>query len=76
MTARPDLTELLALPPDERLAIATALWNSLEPADAALPVPAWHLDVIASRLSEDDFEPEAAEAIDTVIDQIAGSRSR
>lgn len=51
MTMMHRLPELLALPAEDRLALAEALWSSLSDTPDALPVPDWHLDVVTSRLA-------------------------
>ena len=47
------LAELLRLPPDERLAIAAAIWDSLVATPDAVPVPDWHRDILDARLDEE-----------------------
>ena len=54
--------ELLALPVNERLEIASALWESLSATPEAVPVPDWHLEVIKHRLAEDDTDPSPGES--------------
>lgn len=56
------LDELLALPVEERLAIASAIWDSLAETPSAVPVPEWHRDVIEQRLSEDDTDTSQGES--------------
>ncbi len=41
---------LLSLPPDERVCIANALWNSIEE-DVNTDIPAWHKDILDTRLN-------------------------
>ena len=47
---------LTQLSPEERVALAVDLWDSVEPGDIA--VPDWHLDIVRERLAEDDRDPE------------------
>ena len=44
------MLELLALPPEERLAITEALWESLSAEPDRVPVPDWHRDILDQRL--------------------------
>ena len=45
-----DLSELLKLPSDERLALIEKLWDSLAPTPEAIPVPEAHLRELERRL--------------------------
>ncbi|MGO9172580.1 MAG: addiction module protein [Rhodomicrobium sp.] len=49
-----NIVEILRLPVAERLALSAALWESLAGAPDAVPVPDWHLEILAERLAEDD----------------------
>ena len=51
-----DFDKILALPAEERLAIADAIWASLDD-EQTLPTPDWHLTLLAERLAEDDANP-------------------
>jgi putative addiction module component (TIGR02574 family) len=44
----------------ERLDLIATLWDSIPDALDALPVPAWHLKELESRLSAADAAPDAA----------------
>ncbi|MGO8952671.1 MAG: addiction module protein [Rhodomicrobium sp.] len=47
------IADILRLPPAERLALAAAIWESLASEPDAVPVPDWHLEILAERLAED-----------------------
>jgi putative addiction module component (TIGR02574 family) len=49
-----DLAELRALPVDERLKLIEELWDSIDAAADALPLPDWHRTEIDERLEELD----------------------
>ena len=55
------LEALLMLPAADRLALAEALWNSLASDPEAVPMPAWHLELLEQRLAADDADTSAAE---------------
>ena len=55
------LDELLALPAEDRLILAEALWDSLAREPSKVPVPDWHREIIEQRLAEDDAEPDSGE---------------
>jgi putative addiction module component (TIGR02574 family) len=61
MSEHPKLAEILELPAEERLALAEAIWDSLTKAPASIPTPAWHRDVIAERLAEDNNDKRQGE---------------
>ena len=47
-----DLTDLRVLPVDERLRLIEELWDSIDVADEALPLPDWHRAEIDRRLDK------------------------
>jgi putative addiction module component (TIGR02574 family) len=49
-----EVEQLLKLPAEERLEIAQALWESVEPEDEVrfLPIPAWQRQLIEERLED------------------------
>lgn len=49
---------LTQLTPNERVALAVDLWDSVEPGD--ISVPAWHLELVRERLAEDELDPQGA----------------
>jgi putative addiction module component (TIGR02574 family) len=51
-----DLADLLKLPPDQRLDLIEALWDSLTAKPESVPTPEWHREVLLER--------EAMEAAD------------
>jgi putative addiction module component (TIGR02574 family) len=54
-----DLERLLELPVEERLEIAQALWNSVEPEDEIrfLSIPDWQRRILDERLEDLDRNP-------------------
>ena len=52
------MDQLLALSPPEKIAVIGALWDSMEDAAAAGPLPSWQLDELARRLDADLAAPE------------------
>lgn len=65
MTEMPKLSELLALPPAERLALAEALWASLanEPEEPErVPMPDWHSELLDERMASDVDDPAPGES--------------
>lgn len=54
MNDSPNLKDILGLPVEDRLAIASAIWDSLAAEPGAVPVPAFHRDIVEQRLAEDD----------------------
>lgn len=61
MIDTPTLEKLLELPADDRLALAERLWDSLAAEPSVVPVPEWHLDLLAERLALDDSAADAGE---------------
>lgn len=72
MTQHPKLTELLALPPEERLALVLAIWDSLASSPSAVPMPDWHEQLLAERLAEDDADTNSGESWSTVRRRLEG----
>jgi putative addiction module component (TIGR02574 family) len=62
MALAPSLDALLTLPAERRLALIEALWDSLAADQINVPVPDWHLELLAERLAEDDATPAAADS--------------
>jgi putative addiction module component (TIGR02574 family) len=54
---RPEMiAEILRLSAAERLALSAAIWDSFAKEPTSVPVPDWHREIVADRLSEDDTE--------------------
>jgi putative addiction module component (TIGR02574 family) len=49
---------LLQLTPEERVALAVDLWDSVQPGE--IPIPDWHLEIVRERLAEDQRDPQGA----------------
>jgi putative addiction module component (TIGR02574 family) len=62
MIDNPTLDRLMALPAADRLALAEQLWNSVSENPAHVPVPQWHLDILAERLGDDEASPADGES--------------
>lgn len=54
MNDLPKLKDILGLPVRERLALVSAIWDSLAAAPESVPVPDWHRGIVEERLAEDD----------------------
>jgi putative addiction module component (TIGR02574 family) len=63
-----DLERLLELPVEERLEIAQALWNSVEPEDEIrfLSIPDWQRRILDERLEDLDRNPSDEQPRDEV----------
>jgi len=60
--------KLLELPVEERLALAQALWASVEPAEEArfVALPDWQRDLLRKRLADIERHPDDEEPWDEV----------
>lgn len=47
------ISDILALPAEERLEIAEAIWDSLAAIPGAVPIPDWHHALVEERLAAD-----------------------
>jgi putative addiction module component (TIGR02574 family) len=57
---KPELQrEVLRLPVDERLALAEAIWESVEQEASSPPLPDWQRRLLDERIAEDDAAPDA-----------------
>jgi putative addiction module component (TIGR02574 family) len=56
-----DLDTILALPAEDRLAIADAIWASLEPASGDAPMTDAQTRALAQRIAEDDQDETEGE---------------
>lgn len=58
--SKEDVDRLLQLPAEERLEIAQALWNSVEPEDEIhfLSLPDWQRRILQERLADLDRRPD------------------
>jgi putative addiction module component (TIGR02574 family) len=61
MNDSPKLKDILGLPVEDRLAIASAICDSLAAEPGAVPVPAWHREIVEQRLADDEADPSAIE---------------
>ena len=66
--------KLLELPVEERLALAQALWASVEPAEEArfVALPDWQRDVLKERLGDIERQPDDEEPWDEVKAELLG----
>jgi putative addiction module component (TIGR02574 family) len=56
------IADILRLPAAERLALSAAIWDSLATEPEAVPVPDWHLEILAERLDDDDRDTGAVQS--------------
>ena len=56
------IADILRLPATERLALSAAIWDSLATEPEAVPVPDWHLEILAERLDEDDRDTSPSQS--------------
>ena len=50
------LSDLLKLPPEQKLDIIEALWDSLSSHPDKVPIPDWHRDVLVEREATEDAD--------------------
>jgi putative addiction module component (TIGR02574 family) len=72
MSEHPKLTELLQLPPEQRLELIEAIWDSLAATPEQVPIPDWHLRIIEERMADDERDPEPGDDWPTVRRRIEG----
>lgn len=67
-----DMKALLDLPPEERLEIAQALWESVEPEDEVrfLSIPEWQRRILDERLADLRDHPEDEQTWEEVKTEI------
>lgn len=56
MTREALLTEILRLPPEERIELLGRAWDTIAASPQDVPIPAWHVRELERRL--DEPEPE------------------
>ncbi|MGI8619510.1 MAG: addiction module protein [Gemmatimonadaceae bacterium] len=54
MTASALLSQILRLPPEQRLQLVEDIWDSLAQSEASVPVPDWHRKELDRRLADAD----------------------
>jgi putative addiction module component (TIGR02574 family) len=54
MTKQALLSEILRLPPDERIELLGEAWDSIAASPEDVPVPGWHLEELQRRLADPD----------------------
>ena len=54
MTREKLLTEILRLPPRERIELLQEAWDAIAASPDEVPVPEWHVEVLEKRLAEPD----------------------
>lgn len=54
MTKKAILSEILRLPPEERIELLGEAWDAIAATPESVPVPEWHLKEIQSRLGNPD----------------------
>lgn len=71
MTKEALLAEILRLPPEERIELLGDAWDAIAASPEDVPVPAWHVDVLEERLT--DESPEYV-SWDELRERLKGSR--
>lgn len=54
MTREALLSEILRLPPDDRIELLGDAWDSIAATPQDVPIPEWHLDELKRRLADPD----------------------
>ncbi len=72
MMEQAKLDEILELPPEERLTLAAAIWDSLVAEPEGVPVPDWHRKLIARRAAEDAKDLKGGESWAELRSRIEG----
>lgn len=69
------MKSLLELPVEERLALAQALWDSVEPQEEArfLELPDWQHQILRERLEDLDQNPDDEQPWEEVKAELLGS---
>jgi putative addiction module component (TIGR02574 family) len=67
-----DVDKLLKLPAEERLEIAQALWDSVEPEDEVrfLSLPDWQRLILEERLADLDRHPDDEQPWDEIKEEL------
>jgi putative addiction module component (TIGR02574 family) len=52
MTKQALLSEILRLPPEERIELLGEAWDAIARAPADVPIPEWHVQELEQRLSD------------------------
>lgn len=71
----PAMKSLLELPAEERLQLAQALWDSVEPEEEArfVKLPAWQHEILRQRLEDLEKNPDDGQPWEEVKAEILGS---
>ncbi|HEY5896719.1 MAG TPA: addiction module protein [Burkholderiales bacterium] len=64
------VAEILALPPDERMDLVEAVWDSLAAVPEALPLYEWQKEELDRRLEAHEADPDGGAPWKEVIDRI------
>ena len=54
MTKQALLSEILRLPPEERIELLGEAWDSIAATPEDVPIPEWHVEELQRRLSDPD----------------------
>ena len=54
MTKQALLSEILRLPPEERIELLGDAWDAIAASPEDVPIPGWHVDELERRLAEPD----------------------
>jgi putative addiction module component (TIGR02574 family) len=64
------VSEILALPVEERVRLVDAIWDSISAVPEALPLTQWQREELDRRLAEFDADPEAGSTLEEVFARI------
>ena len=64
------VSEILALPVEERVRLVDAIWDSISAVPDALPLTQWQRDELDRRLAEFESNPEAGSTLEEVFARI------
>lgn len=71
----PAMKSLLELPAEERLELAQALWDSVEPEEEArfVKLPEWQHEILRERLEDLETNPDGGQPWEEVKAELLGS---
>ena len=67
------VAEILALPVEERVRLAEAIWDSISEVPDALPVTEWQKQEVDRRLAEFEANPDEGSTLEDVFGRIRGA---
>ena len=61
------VSEILALPVEERVRLVDTIWDSISAVPEALPLTQWQRDELDRRLAEFEADPDGGATLDAVF---------